>query len=120
MSDPARQALRSGPRGDSAHLLSALWIVLLYAVFAGLWIYFSDTLLGSIVRNPEAWVRLSVLKGFLFIAVTGTFLYLLIARRIRRIRRITSKLSESEARLRSYVENAPTAILVFDREGRCG
>ena len=119
MSHPVRPALRAGSRGDGAHLLSALWIVLLYAVFAGLWIYFSDTLMATIVRNPEAWVRFSVLKGFLFIAVTGTFLYLLIARRIRRIRRITSELSESEARLRSYVENAPVAILVFDREGRC-
>jgi len=110
---------KMAPFRDKEHGRSALRIVLLYAVFAGLWIYFSDTMLGMIVRNPEAWVRFSVLKGFLFIAVTGTFLYFLIARKIRRIRSIASALAESDARFRSYVENAPMAIMVFDEEGRC-
>ena len=99
--------------------LSALRIVLLYAVFAGLWIYFSDTILGTIVRNPEAYIRFSVMKGFLFIAVTGTFLYFLIARNIGRIRTIASALAQSDARFRSYVESAPIAIMVFDADGCC-
>ncbi len=104
---------------DSEHLASGLRIVLLYAVFAGLWIYFSDTLLGALVRNPQAYVRLSVTKGFLFIAVTGTFLYFLISRRIRRLRAVAAALADSQTRFRSYVENAPTAIMVFDSEDRC-
>jgi PAS domain S-box-containing protein len=104
---------------DAEHSLSALRIVLLYAVFAGLWIYFSDTLLGVIVTNAESFVRVSVLKGFLFIAVTGTFLYFLITRNIRRIRSIGAALAESDARFRSYVEDAPLAIMVFDEDGRC-
>jgi two-component system, cell cycle sensor histidine kinase and response regulator CckA len=101
------------------HYFSALRIVLLYAVFAALWIYFSDTILATIVRNPETFVRLSVMKGFLFIVVTGIFLYFLIAGDIIRIRSISSALAESDARFRSYVESAPTAIMVFDEEGRC-
>ncbi|HTZ51752.1 MAG TPA: ATP-binding protein [Spirochaetia bacterium] len=109
----------SPPRRGNEHLLSALRIVLTYAVVAGAWIYFSDTILGSIVRDPQAMVRLSVLKGFAFIVVTGALLHVLIARRIRRIRGVTEALSESEARFRSYVENAPFAILVFDAQGRC-
>jgi two-component system, cell cycle sensor histidine kinase and response regulator CckA len=119
MPESSRKTRPARSGRDRAHQRSALWIVLLYALVAGLWIYFSDTILGSVVRNPEAFVRFSVLKGFLFIAVTGTLLYVLIARRIQRIRRVTAALSESEALLRSYVENAPIAILVFDADGRC-
>jgi len=118
MHDPdVRRPAASRDRND--HLRSALWIVLVYALVAGLWIYFSDTILGSIVGDRQLMVRLSVLKGFGFIAVTGTLLYFLIARRIRRIRGITHALADSEARFRSYVENAPFAILVFDAQGRC-
>ncbi len=119
MQDSAARSTRSRPREQAGHLRSAAGIVLTYAVVAGIWIYFSDTILVSIVRNPDVIVRFSVLKGFGFIAVTGTVLYVLIARRIRRIRGVTAALSDSEARFRSYVENAPVAILVHDADGRC-
>jgi two-component system, cell cycle sensor histidine kinase and response regulator CckA len=105
--------------GGREQHLSALRIVLIYAVFAGLWIYFSDTILGAVVRNSEAYVRFSVMKGFLFIIVTGTLLYFLIARNIGRIRVIASALAQSDARFRTYVESVPIAIMVFDADGSC-
>ncbi len=79
----ARSAGRKGYR-------SALRIIVIYGVFAGLWIYLSDTLLGTFVKSPDTMVRISVLKGFLFIAVTGTFLYFLIANHIRRSQRFAA------------------------------
>ena len=53
-------------------------IVLLYAVFAGLWIAVSDRLLTLFFADAERVARIGTLKGFLFIAVTGTLLYLLL------------------------------------------
>jgi PAS domain S-box-containing protein len=111
--------LKMAPFRDREYLLSPLRIVLLDMVFAGLWIYFTDTLLGTIVRNPDVIVRFSLIKGFLFIAVTSTFLYFLIARDIRRIRAIASAPAESDARFRSSVESSPIAIIVFDADDRC-
>ena len=35
-------------------------VTLSYAVFAALWIYFSDALLGQLVRDPAQLVALSV------------------------------------------------------------
>jgi two-component system, cell cycle sensor histidine kinase and response regulator CckA len=62
-----------------------LWAVTLsYAVFASLWIFFSDALLGLLVRDPQQLVRFSVFKGLAFVAVTAGLLALLLHRTIGR------------------------------------
>ncbi|ACB34855.1 multi-sensor hybrid histidine kinase [Leptothrix cholodnii SP-6] len=48
---------------------------LLYAAVAALWIYGSDALLSALVSDPMALSQLSVLKGWLFVAVTSVALY---------------------------------------------
>ena len=63
--------------------LVALRIVAIYALVSSLWIYLSDTLLGALVRDPDALVRYSVWKGLAFITATGCLLYYLIARYTR-------------------------------------
>jgi len=60
-----------------------LQVVLLYAMLAALWIIFSDYLLGFLVSDPEALVVFSVLKGFLFVAVTALLLYWLLRYRLK-------------------------------------
>jgi len=57
-------------------------VTLSYAVFAALWIYFSDALLGQLVRDPAQLVALSVYKGLAFVAVTSALLWLLMRRLI--------------------------------------
>lgn len=53
-------------------------IVLLYALFSAVWITGSDRTLAYIFPNPVLFERFSTLKGLLFIAVTGTLLYVLL------------------------------------------
>jgi PAS domain S-box-containing protein len=55
----------------------ALWIALGYAVFATLWIFFSDSALALLVDDPAELVRWSVAKGFAFVLVTSGLLLLL-------------------------------------------
>ncbi|HRN52120.1 MAG TPA: hypothetical protein PK788_01360, partial [Gemmatimonadaceae bacterium] len=57
-------------------------VTLWYAVFAALWIYFSDALLGQLVRDPARLVALSVYKGLAFVAVTSLLLWMLMRRLI--------------------------------------
>ena len=49
--------------------------VLIYAVLAAAWIYGSDGLLALILPDPELLTQLSLLKGWLFVAVTSYALY---------------------------------------------
>jgi diguanylate cyclase (GGDEF)-like protein/PAS domain S-box-containing protein len=53
-------------------------IVLLYAAFAALWIAVSDQVLVLFFRDPELLQKVNTFKGMLFIAITGTLLYLLL------------------------------------------
>ncbi len=62
---------RTGSQG------SILGIVLIYAMFASAWILFSDQLVASFLHDPEQITLVSMLKGWVFVAVTSFILYYL-------------------------------------------
>lgn len=73
-------------RSLAERLRRPLWAVTVsYVVFASLWIYFSDAVLGLFVRDPDRLLRISVYKGLAFVAVTATLLGLLMHRFIGRV-----------------------------------
>ena len=55
-------------------------VALVYALFASLWIFGSDWLLGMLVSDPQWLVRIGAFKGWVFVAVTAVLLYLLVGR----------------------------------------
>lgn len=55
-----------------------LLIALLYVAFAGGWILISGNLLTLSVDDPETQSRIELIKGLLFVAVTGGLLYVLL------------------------------------------
>ncbi|MBI5899089.1 MAG: PAS domain-containing protein [Rhodocyclales bacterium] len=57
---------------------SALRIVLIYASFAALWILLSDKLVSALLSEPFHVLLASMLKGWLFVAITSLLLYGLI------------------------------------------
>ena len=59
---------------------AATKIVLLYAVFAALWILLSDKLVSLIFGNSESVAVVATLKGWAFVAVTSLLLWVLIWR----------------------------------------
>ncbi len=59
---------------------AALWISLTYAAFATLWILFSDRAVEALAASPAMQAQLQTAKGWVFVAVTATLLYLLISR----------------------------------------
>ena len=56
-------------------LRGVLRIVVLYALFASLWIFGSDWLLARLVPDSAAMARLGLLKGWGFVAVSALLLY---------------------------------------------
>ena len=103
-------------------------IVAIYAVFGGVWIYCSDTVMGFITRDPDLLQRISVFKGLSFILITSLLLYHLINRQVRRMTDVDDRLSSSLKHLQSAhkrlqladfsIRNISDAVYWITLEGR--
>lgn len=70
-------------------LRSALRIALIYAVFAGAWIVFSDRAVDWLLHDP-AWVSWAQsVKGVAFVLVTSLLLYVLLYRALERVQTVS-------------------------------
>ncbi len=92
-------------------------IVTIYALFGCAWIYFSDTVLAWLVRDPESMTQIAIFKGLLFIVCTSVLLYFLIARLSEKIKDSTNALRESEERLRFLVKNSSDSVVILNADG---
>lgn len=92
----------------------AVRIVTIYAIFGGLWIYLSDTLLGLLIREPEIITRISVFKGILFIVLTASLLYFLISRFISRVTEYNQQLKASEERFQAIFNYMTDGVFIND------
>jgi succinate dehydrogenase/fumarate reductase cytochrome b subunit len=81
--DPAPGKPPATQDGIQATGTLALQVVLVYALFAGLWILFTDTGLGWLFKDPDQLVLASTIKGWLFVAVTALLLFGFIRHRLR-------------------------------------
>lgn len=61
-------------------LRSVLQVVLLYALFASLWILSSDYLVGRLFADPDSLHFANTLKGLVFVTVTSVLLFVVLAR----------------------------------------
>jgi len=92
-------------------------IVVIYAIFGGIWIFFSDTALGWLVRDPEIMTRFAIFKGLLFIIITSVFLYSLIARLNSKINQSVNALRDGEERLHFLVKNSSDSLVIINSDG---
>ncbi len=98
-----------------------------YVLVAAAYIWLSDALLfGETGASQSSLMRISVLKGTLFVLVTGVALFLLVWRFSLRVERAAHTASSraaatvlaSEERYRLLAESATDFIFIFDRELR--
>ncbi|MFI3156388.1 MAG: PAS domain-containing protein [Methylococcaceae bacterium] len=68
------------PPSKSVSRGGILSVVLVYAIFAAAWILLSDKLVQMIFSNPHQIILVSMLKGWLFVAITSLLLYGLMQR----------------------------------------
>jgi len=97
---------------------AALKIVAVYSLFAALWIYFSDHALALLMKDTGFIVHISVLKGFLFIIITGLLLYELISRYIKKSMQSERALEDEVTRRRLLLEQSRDGIVVLDQNGK--
>jgi len=92
-------------------------VVVIYILFGSAWIYFSDTALAWIFRDPDTMTKLAIFKGLFFIATTSCLLYFLIARLSAKIKLSVDAFRESEARLNFLVQNASDSLVILNADG---
>lgn len=102
------------------HEFSSGWgvfrIVVVYVVVAGLWILFSDKILAMIVRDSEQITQWSIIKGWLFVAVTAIMLYGLISRHVSRLKAAHKALQSSEEQMRLFFERQLVGMAITSPE----
>ena len=77
---------------------------MIYILAAGVWILFSDELVGYLVSNPDMRVQLSILKGWGFVLLTGGLLYGVLRRSLRKWTQELARRQASEESLRQSQE----------------
>ena len=92
-------------------------IVAVYAIISCLWIFFSDKLLETLVKEPHLMAEIAIVKGWLFILVTSLLLFFLIRRYVARLRHANETHSEVERRFRELMERVHMIALMLDSKG---
>ena len=96
----------------------ALNVVLPYAVLAALWILFSDLCVEFLFRDPHHIAQVSMMKGWLFVAVTSMFLYGLTKRQESKIAKHQKEIQGIQNHYQEMIENLPLGLGVSDPEGK--
>jgi signal transduction histidine kinase/ActR/RegA family two-component response regulator len=95
--------LSDGPRQK------AFTIVIIYLVAGSLWIALSDRFVESLALSPESLTRLQTAKGWLFVALTSTVLYVSLKATFIRISVVDRLLRKAVALAKESAEEATAA-----------
>ena len=106
MPDPIQMHLKRSRAATSG----ALRVVLLYAGFSGLWILLSDRVVEALVQDPAAMTRISIAKGWVFVAVTSMLLFIM-------VKRLVGGMASREAKLQTLIHAIPDLVWLKDPEG---
>ncbi len=106
------QALRQ----DRWH--SVIKIVLIYAAFAAAWILLSDKAVLLVTADPDEMVRISMFKGWAFVAVTSLLLYFLLNRYWGRYTAALTEQINTLKLIETVADSSSDAIFAKDLDGR--
>lgn len=95
-----------------------LRIALLYAMFAALWIVFSDRLIELLAYDKTALSQLQTFKGLIFVVVTTLLVWLLVHSSLRAQIRLVKALRQSQQRQQLLLDTVPHGIQESDLDGR--
>jgi len=102
--------IRIHPKAPATGTAGALRVVALYAVFSGLWILLSDRAVEVLFHDPATMTLVSIAKGWVFVAVTATLLFVMVKRQVGAV-------ANREARLQTLIHAIPDLVWLKDPEG---
>lgn len=115
---------RSKTKSENAPV-GVVRVVLVYAIFGALWILLSDKALELLFRTHDQLALASLIKGWLFIAVTSLLLYGLVRRLVEktiaasdRERRVQAQKLQALQLLNAIAESSTDIIYAKDKDSR--
>lgn len=72
------------PSMTTKRLAPIIRVTIIYLVFAGLWILFSDQALSLLISDPEEYQRFQTYKGWFFVLVTSVLLFFTLLNEFRK------------------------------------
>lgn len=90
-----------------------LRISMIYALAGCLWILFSDAVLSFVITDPAVLTRLQTFKGWIFIIITASLLYILVNRYVSAMKLSEQAMRESEKTLRILADTTASAIFMY-------
>lgn len=107
---------------NAFRLPSETRIAIIYLIFGGLWILFSDRLLGRLAATQETLTEIQTYKGWFFVATSALLIFFLLRRSLEKERRAQTALKESQERIlegerqyRLLFENNPLPMWIYDQ-----
>lgn len=82
-----------------------LRITVFYLLLGGLWIAFSDTFFNTIIDDEEVLVVVQMVKGWIYVLVTGVLFYIILRRHIMKLRQAEQKAIESDRLKSAFLAN---------------
>ena len=99
------------------HFSSKFKIIFTYALFGFLWIFYSDKVVSSFIKDIESISSIQSYKGFFFILFTSLLLYYLIRLYEKEQDEIKEQLLKTKEHYIALLEQAPYSIEVYNKEG---
>lgn len=120
-------------------LKQTYWVLFVYLIFGGLWILFSDAILGFIANDLESYKNLQTYKGWFYVLITSFLIYYFRKRNMKlletehnikertylELQESNEKLTAMESELiyhrklsESIIKEAPNIIITWNDKGR--
>lgn len=92
------KSVHIGPKKEAAYI--TMW----YLVLGSLWILFSDAVVNALISDPEIAKAVQLIKGWLYVLITGCYIYTLIYYRMRLLKNAAEEIHEGYSDLAAMQE----------------